>query len=59
MSKTPTPQRETVSAAVPAWKKRLIEAVRDERGDRFTSATVEVALDDLLRKHGYPTERAA
>lgn len=51
--------RETVSAAIPAWKKRLVEAVRDERGDRFTSATVEFALDELLRQHGHRTEKAA
>lgn len=54
-----TPQRETVSAAIPTWKKRLVEAVQHQRGDRFISATVEHALDELLREHGFPTEKAA
>lgn len=53
------PQREVISAALPAWKKRLVEAVQHQRGDRFISATVEHALDELLREHGFPTERAA
>lgn len=53
------PQRETVSAAIPTWKKRMVEAVQHQRGDRFISATVEHALDELLRAHGLPTERAA
>jgi hypothetical protein len=46
-----TPQRETVSAAIPTWKKRLIEAVQAKRGDRFISTTVEHALDEMLRAH--------
>jgi hypothetical protein len=54
-----TPQRETVSAAIPTWKKRLVEAVQAKRGDRFVSATVEHALDELLREHGFQIETAA
>lgn len=53
------PQRETVSAAIPKWKKRSLEAVQATRGDRFISETVEYALDCVLREHGFPTERAA
>lgn len=52
-----TPQRETVSAAIPRWKKRSLEAVQEARGDRFISETVEHALNCLLREHGFPTER--
>ena len=53
------PVRETVSAALPAWKKRLVEAVQMKRGDRFISATVEHALDNLLREHGLLDREAA
>lgn len=53
-----TPQRETVSAAIPTWKKRLVEAVQAKRGDRFISATVEHAIDSLLREHRLLDEEA-
>jgi hypothetical protein len=53
------PAREVISASIPAWKKRLIEAVGAKRGDRTTSATVEHALDNLLREHRLLEEEAA
>jgi hypothetical protein len=63
MNSTPrtsiAPPKETVSASIPKWKKRLLEAVQHQRGDRFISATLEHAVDELLRAHGLPTERAA
>jgi hypothetical protein len=43
--------RETISAAIPTWKKRLVESVQERRGDRFISTTLEHALDQLLREH--------
>lgn len=54
--KTPRSQRETISAAVPRWKKSQVEAIRDQRRDRSTSATVEYALDLLRGQYGYPDQ---
>jgi hypothetical protein len=51
--------RETVSAAVPVWKKRLLEAVQAQRGDRFISVTLEHAIDQLLREHRLLDDLAA
>lgn len=55
-SKPPRSDRETISAAIPVWKKTMVEAVRDMRQDPTTSATVEHALDELLRAYGFPVD---
>lgn len=48
----PRSERETASAAVPRWKKKLLEAVKEQRRDRTFSETVEHAFDLMLFLYG-------
>ena len=54
--KPPPPRREVISAAIPIWKKSMVEAARDKRNLKTTSAMVERYIDDGLRADGFPVD---